>query len=186
MSLLDHSFHDFDIDLWIKNFEDLPEPEYVLHSMDDLVLSTDSEELRALLRKDNPEKSTYDTILDVLKDQKLETLFIWMLDPEQFIEDTGISVDDPNYIRFLSEIIPGYVLYRNQWDRNQLGIELRNYISNWNQPDKNRKTRLKKCHACGYNITDLFAMKLTADNILDDTPVVVVCPHCNMPNYVKF
>ena len=185
MSLIDHSFHDFDIDLWINNFAELPEPEYLLRTMDELVLTPECEELRAILRKDAKD-STYDRILDALKGQKLEQLFAWTIKPESFIEDTGITCDDKRYVRFLSELIPGYILFRNQWDRNQLGIELRNYLSNWNQPYRNRKTRLKKCHACGYNITDLFALKLSAENILDDTPVSVVCPHCNMLNYIKY
>jgi len=185
MSLLDHSFHDYDINLWINNFAELPEPEYLLRSMDELVLTPDCEELRAILRKDAKD-STYDKIIDSLKDQTLEQLYSWTLDPELFISDTGITCDDPRYVRFLSEFIPGYILYRNQWDRNQLGIEIRNFLTDWNKPERRKNTRLKKCHDCGYNITDLFALKLTADDILNDTPVSVVCPHCNMINYIKY
>jgi hypothetical protein len=182
MSLLDHSFHDFDVDQWINNFDDLTEPEYLLKTLDELVLTPESSELRAILKKD----STYDTIVDALKASSPDQLYLWILYPADFIKDTDIKVEDDRYLKFLTELIPGYVLYKNQWDRNQLGKEIRNFINNIQQPGVDRKTRLKKCDSCGYNLTDIFAAKLTADNILDDIPVAVVCPHCNLLNYIKY
>lgn len=182
MSLLDHSFHNFDVDLWVNNFEELPEPEYIVQSLDELKFSEESSEVKALLIKDG----TYDRIIDVLSKQDMEQLFLWTMYPADFIEDSGITYDNEYYAKFLSEFIPGYVLFRNQWCRNQLGIELRNFIQNMAQPYNRKNSRLKKCRACGYNITDLFASYLTADNVLDNTPVSVVCPHCNVINYIKY
>jgi hypothetical protein len=185
MSLLDHSFHDFDIEQWLSNFNELTEPEYLLRSLDELVMTPDSAELRAILKKDNKD-STYDKIVNTLKEQEMGQLFLWALRPQDFVKDTEIVVDDDRYIKFLSELIPGYILFVNQWDRNQFGKEIRNFITNPPQPNPKVNTRLKKCSACGYDITDLFAIRLTADNILDNTPVSVVCPHCNLLNYITY
>ena len=185
MSLLDHSFHDFDIDLWVNNFAELTEPEYLIQSIDEIKLSPECTELLALLKKDDKE-STFDKIVAALSDKDMPVLYSWVISPERFIEETGIDYADDRYIKFLSEFIPGYILYRNQWDRNQFGIEFREYYRNLVEPYNRRNTRLKKCVSCGYNITDLFTVNLTADNILDDEPVTVVCPHCNTLNYIKY
>lgn len=191
MALLDHSFHDFDIDLWVNNFEQLPEPEYILKSLDDIALSDECAELKALLQKDATDvvDSTYDRIVKELETAEMTQIYLWMIFPDDFVKDTGIENDSEVYLKFLSEFIPGFALYRNKWDRNQLGIEVRNFIElQKTNPDfelRNRG-RLKKCTSCGYNITDNFAVNLTADNILDNTPVTVVCPHCNTLNYIKY
>ena len=184
MALIDHSFHDFDVDQWVNNFTDLTEPEYLLRSLDELVMTPAASELRALLKKDK--EGTYDKIVEVLKLQGADQLYLWALRPQDFVSDTGIDVQDERYLQFLSELIPGYIMFKNQWDRNQLGKEIRQFVSNLQDPDIGRQTRLKKCASCGYNLTDLFSVRLTADNILDGTPVSVVCPHCNLLNYFKF
>ena len=184
MALIDHSFHDFDVDQWVTNFDQLTEPEYLLRSIDELVMTPDSDELRALLKKDTD--STYDKIIDILKSQTPDQLYLWALKPQDFPEDTGIQVSNDNYIKFLSELIPGFICYKNQWDRNQFGKEIRTFISNLQEPYVGNKNRLKRCSSCGYNLSDQFATRLTADNILDDTPVSVVCPHCNLLNYFKY
>ena len=182
MALIDHSFHDVDIERWVSNFNELPEPEYIIQNLDELGLSDKSQELRAILNKDG----TLARIVDALVGADMLEIYSWILKPAYFIDDTGIEVNDPNYVKFLSEFIPGYALYRNQWDRNQLGNEVRDFYNNLVQPYNRENTRLKKCTSCGYNLTDLFATALTADNILDDTPVNVVCPHCNVLNYIKY
>ena len=189
MALLDHSFHDLDLEFWLNNFEELTEPEYIIQNLDELHFSPEADECKALLTKNKTEDgdTVYDAILNCLKKQDMRQLYVWALYPGDFIKESGITFENENYVRFLSEFIPGFIMYRNQWDRKQLGVEIRHFINNITEPQITRRTsRIKQCEGCGYNLTDLFATRLTADNILDDTPVAVVCPHCNLLNYIKY
>ena len=189
MSLIYHSFHDLDLDFWLNNFDELTEPEYIIHDLDELVFSKDSAEVESLLKitKNEDDVSLYDQIVNVLKAQEANEIYTWALYPADFIKDTGIKFEDERYLKFLTEFIPGFIMYKNQWDRKQLGVEVRNFINNITEPQAYRNTsRIKLCSGCGYNLSDLFATRLTADNILDNSPVAVVCPHCNLLNYIKF
>lgn len=189
MALLDHSFHDLDLDFWLNNFEALTEPEYLLQNLDEINFSPEAAECKALLTKTKSADgaSLYDAIVAALDAADVPQRFTWALFPGDFPKDTGIVFENENYTRFLSELIPGYLMYIGQWDRKQLGVEVRHFINSITEPQNIRKTnRVKRCSSCNYNLTDLFATRLTADNILDDTPVAVVCPHCNLLNYIKY
>lgn len=156
---------------WLHNFSEteIDTP----FNLDDAKYSEKATEVLANLKKDG----TYDTLIETLDGATAHKLYSWIITPHSF---PRLS-DSPDFDQFLSEFIPYYVMAKNSWTPNQVAVEVKHYaemeVCQFEGP------RTKKCEHCGWDLSDDFAVNLTADAILDNTKVLCVCPHCHHKNY---
>ena len=159
----------FDFEVWLKNFTDA-EPFNL--AIEDAKLSDANQEVLSLIKKDG----TYDSVIAILNENPIDTLYDWIINPTSFPLVAAV----PGFDLFLMEFIPYFIISKNHWSPKQFGVELKHYMER--KEFRFKSPRLKKCTDCGVDLSDEFAVNLTADAILDGIPVTVVCPHCHKIN----
>lgn len=127
-------------------------------------------------KNENPEK--YLDFKTLYTGKTSEALFkeLWVLENNSDLSEES---------QFITELIKKILMSRFNWSEATLVSVLNDMAGGKGQVQFLNRPRVVKCISCGADISEEYALALTADAILTQDLTLVVCPFCGQNNMYK-
>lgn len=128
-----------------------------------------------LFRDENPAK--YMELVNKLTGTRTDRILSYILGAVAFPTSSDEEAS------FIQELFRQVLKARHHWSDEELETAIRAYAES-QKPLFNRP-RVIECYNCGADLTESFALALTADAMINDESVMVECPGCGKFNFIK-
>lgn len=121
--------------------------------------------------------SRYMEFINILSSTPTTKILQYILGGEVFPHETEEEMS------VLPELFRAVIKSRHNWDDADVENALKSYVSS--QQAQYNRPQVKTCSYCGADMTETFALALTADNLISGEVVMCQCPACQAWNYFK-